>query len=207
MKAIQPTAATCSFLNSSVTPVQSANLGATQCSVLPPQLWAFWASSYKKQHWSWTPVARCPSWLWIWLTAPHSGWWHKGQHLCQDTQSSFTVHSTRFGYRQLQAAPRPSPPVLSWFCSPSAPCTYTWVTTCGYPRKELQHLIFGLSCISSLLQEGQFSDFRQKYVWILKVLEDWLNTSWTRTRRSVSNLYFPRKTLQMLVWCFMVSIL
>lgn len=41
---------------------------------LPPQLWAFWASSYKKRRWSWTPVARCPSWRWIWLTAPRSRW-------------------------------------------------------------------------------------------------------------------------------------
>lgn len=92
---------TCSFLNSSVTSVQSANFGATQCSVLPPQLWAFWASSYKKRRWSWTLVARCPSWRWIWLTHPHSGWWHKGRHLWHDTQSSFTVQSTEFSYRQL----------------------------------------------------------------------------------------------------------
>lgn len=74
--------------------------------------------------------------------------------------------STRFSYRELRLQIRSpvrlfsthSPPVLSWFCSPSAPCTYTWVTTCGYPRKELQHLTFGLSCISSLLEEGQLLD-------------------------------------------------
>lgn len=54
---------------------------------------------------------------------------------------------------KLGFSPPPSPPVLSWFCSPSDSCTYTWVTTCGYPRKELQHLTFGLSCISSLLAE------------------------------------------------------
>lgn len=87
----------------------------------------------------------------------------------------------------------PLPPVLSWFCSPSDSCTYTWVTTCGYPRKELQHLTFGLSCISSLLAEGQFLDSRQKYVWVLKELEDWWNTSSNRTRCSVSNLFISSK--------------
>lgn len=187
----------------------SANLGATQCSALPPQLWAFWASSYKKQRWSWTPVARCPSWQWIWLTAPHSGWGRKGQHLCQDTQSSFTVHSTRFGYRQLHLQIRP-PPLTS--------CTVLVLQPLGSVHVHVSHNLrvpkegtptsdFRFVLYQFPVGGGTVLDSRQKYVWVLNELEDWSNTSWTRTRCSVCNLYFPRKALLMFVWCFMVSIL
>lgn len=110
----------------------------------------------------------------------------------------------------------PSPPVLSCFSRPSAPCTYTCVTTWGYPRKELQHLILGLSSVSSLWEERQILASRQKYVWVLcKQLEVWLNTSWTRTRNSESTLFCPRKTWQvfvlwsqfskMLIWAFLLD--
>lgn len=180
----------CCLYSSSVTSARSTN------SPLPPQLWVFWASSDKKRRWSWTPVARCPPWWWIWLNVPHSGWWRTGRRLCHDTKSSFTaIWSEVWLFFNVH-----SPPELSCFCSPSAPCTYTWVTTCGYPKKELQHLIFGLSCISSLLEEGQFLDSRQRYV----------RRGWAQVELELEGLcpaFCPKKALQVFVLSLMVSIL
>lgn len=170
-----------------------------QTFLLPPQLWVFWASSDKKRRWSWTLVARCPSWWWIWLTGPHSRWWRTDRRLCHDTQSSFTAapsasladrHICRSTH--LPNCPGSAAPQLR---------ARTRESQLGGTQRRNSSIWFLVYPVSSpCWRRDSFLDSRQKYV----------RTGWAQVELELEGLcpaFCPRKALQVFVLSFMVSIL